>query len=346
MTHAHSLSAPDRRDAAFPISRRDFLAASTAGLAALAAAPSAPPRSLDDVLLDPRRLYWNTVHVRWQLGTYREHFLPWLLRRNQRDEFFGYVGLAEPDPADLSAFRITVDGLLRLLDGCGSHRPEPDLAAVLRPARTRLCDSARRHVLGQHEVDGNFVASRCLALDRGLIWSWRCSSLGFFLPDAILASYWEEIRNLLGLPASAEPSSLFRVKPRRLIRSFRRLPADDYFRLAYGLVQLFPPVPARFFAIPDQGEFDGARPSGSSRIHSSPGIRDRVSYLLGVSLEFLANDDFLRLWPLVKRVEMCGSWLPFIAGQVLDVLYQKTLVLTWLHLRAAGSASRQDRATR
>ncbi len=336
MTHGQSFSAPDGRETAFPISRRDFLAASTAGLAAFAAAPSAPPRSLDEVLLDPRRLYWNTVHVRWQLRTYRDHFLPWLLRRNQRDEFFGYVGLAEPDPADLSAFRTTVDGLLRLLDGCGSHRPEPDSAAVLRPARTRLCDSARRHLLGRHEVDGNFVASRCLAPNGGLIWSWRCSSLGLFLPDAILASCWEEIRNLLGLPASAEPSSLFRVKPRRLIRCFRRLPADDYFRLAYGLVQLFPAVPARFFAIPDGGEFAGPHRSGPSGLHGSPGIRDRVSHLLGVSFEFLANDDFLRLWPLVKRAQMCGSWLPFIAGQVLDVLYQKTLVLTWLLRRAAG----------
>jgi hypothetical protein len=104
-------------------------------------------------------------------------------------------------------------------------------------------------------------------------------------------------------------------------------------------VQLFPAVPARFFAIPDERAFDGAHRSGSSGLHSSPGIRDRVSHLLGVSLEFLANDDFLRLWPLVKRVETRGSWLPFIAGQVLDVLYQKTLVLTWLHRRATAVSS-------
>ena len=102
-----------------------------------------------------------------------------------------------------------------------------------------------------------------------------------FVPDAILASCWEETRNLLGLPASAQPSSLFRVKSRRLIRCFRRMPADDYFRLADGLVQLFPAVPARLFAIPDEPEFNGARPLGSSGLHSSSGIRDRVSHLLG-----------------------------------------------------------------
>jgi hypothetical protein len=118
------------------------------------------------------------------------------------------------------------------------------------------------------------------------------------------------------------------------MRCFRRLPADDYFRLAYGLVQLFPAVPTRFFAIPDERELGGLCRTGRSGIHSSPGIRDRVSHLLGVTLEFLANNDFLRLWPLVNRVEMCGSWQPFIAGQVLDVLYQKTLVLMWLHRRS------------
>jgi hypothetical protein len=228
---------------------------------------------------------------------------------------------------------------LGLLDDVGSRRQGSDLTAILRPARTRLCESARRHLLGQHRVDDDFIASRCVGRDRGLIWSWRCSSLGFFFPDAILRSYWEEIRSLLGLPVSALPSSLFFVKPRRLMRCFRRLPADDYFRLAYGLIQLFPAVPARFFAIPDERELDGPHRSGRFGLHGSPGVRDRVSHLLGGTLEFLANNDFLRLWPLVKRLEMCGSWMPFIAGQVLDVLYQKTLVLTWLH-RRAGSAGR------
>jgi hypothetical protein len=72
------------------------------------------------------------------------------------------------------------------------------------------------------------------------------------------------------------------------------------------------------------------------QLYGSPGIRDRVSHLMGMAIEFLANDDSVRLWPLVKRLEICGSWMPFIAGQVLDVLYQKTLVLVRLHRRAAG----------
>jgi hypothetical protein len=69
-----------------------------------------------------------------------------------------------------------------------------------------------------------------------------------------------------------------------------------------------------------------------------PYTRGRVSHLFGGTLEFLANNHFHLLPPLAKRVEMCGSWLPFIAGQVLDVLYQKTLVLTWLRA-ASGNAA-------
>jgi hypothetical protein len=86
-------------------------------------------------------------------------------------------------------------------------------------------------------------------------------------------------------------------------------------------------VPARFFTIPDERELGAPRRSGRSSFRRSPGIRDRVSHLIGVTLELLANNDFLRLWPLVKRVEMRGSWMPFLAGQVLDVLYQKSMVL-------------------
>ena len=318
-----------RLDAGLPISRRHFLAASTGGLAACTAVPRIPSRIPDGDLPDLRHRSWNIAQVRWQLQTFRDHFLPWLLRRPVIDGSFAYVGLADPDPADVAGFRATVDGLMSLLDGDEMHQMEPDLPAVLEPARSRLCEAARLHLLRHHEIDGAFVASRCVAPERGPAWSWRCSALGFFLPDAILASYWEEIRGVLELPASAQPSSLVRVEPRRLIRCFRRLPADDYFRLVPGLVQLFPAIPARLFAIPEEWRRRGRTRSGAWGIDGGPYTRGRVSHLIGVILEFLANNDFPRLWPLVQRVEMCGSWLPFIAGQVLDVLYQKTLVLVW-----------------
>jgi hypothetical protein len=164
--------------------------------------------------------------------------------------------------------------------------------------------------------------------------------MGYAFPRNVLASFWEEIRELLGLPAHSDPYSLFAIKSRRLIRCFRRLSADDYFRLACPLVQMYPAIPPRFFAIPDECKNPQRQEAGRLTLCPAPGIRDRVSHLMGVTLEFLANDDFTRLRPLAKRVEMCGSWMPFIAGQVLDVLYQKTLALTWLHREAteAGTA--------
>ena len=318
-----------RLDAGLPISRRHFLAASAGALAACAWAPGNPPTIPDGNLLDPRQRAWNAANVHYQLRTYRDHFLPWLLRRPQVDDSFAYVGLTGPDPADVAGFRATIDGLMSLLDGDGTHREEPDVAAVLELARSRLCDAARLHLLRHHEIDGAFVASRCVATDPGPAWSWRCSSLGVFLPDAVLATYWEEIRDLLGLPPSAQPSSLVRLEPCHLLCCFRRLPADDYFRLVPGLVQLFPAIPASLFGIPDEWRLGDRSRSDCSGIDSGPYTRGRVSHLFGVTLELLANNDFQRLWPLVKRVEMCGCWLPFIAGQVLDVLYQKTLVLVW-----------------
>jgi hypothetical protein len=192
------------------------------------------------------------------------------------------------------------------------------------------------HLLRKHQVDEKFVTSRCRFNGGGLIWQWRCRSMGFAIPDNALSSYWEEIREILGLPAQSHPSVLFTVKSRRLIRCFRRLSMDDYFRLAYPLVQLYPAVPPRFFAIPDAKMNGRRRMEVRPQLYGSPGIRDRVSHLMGMAIEFLANDDSVRLWPLVKRLEICGSWMPFIAGQVLDVLYQKTLVLVRLHRRAAG----------
>ncbi len=319
-----------RLDAGGPLSRRHFLATNTGVLAACTAAQGVPPRIPDGNLLDPRQRSWNAAHVSLQLHIYRDHFLPWLLRRPQVDASFAFVGLAGPDPTDMAAYRATTDGLMRLLERDGTHGPEPDFAAVLEPARSRLCDTARSHLLRHHEVDRAFVESRCAATDPGPAWSWRCSALGFLLPDAILASYWADIRDVLGLHASAQPSSLASVEPRHLIRCFRRLPADDYFRLMPGLVQMYPAVPVRLFSIPDESRLGDRSRYESLGIDGGPHTRGRVSHLFGVALEFLANNEFGRLGPLVKRVEMCGSWLPFIAGQVLDVLYQKTLVLVWL----------------
>jgi hypothetical protein len=160
--------------------------------------------------------------------------------------------------------------------------------------------------------------------------------MGYAFPGNALASYWEEIRDLMGLPAHSDPYSLFAVKSRRLIRCFRRLSADDYFRLACPLAQMYPAIPPRFFAIPDGWKKDKRPETAPSTLYGGPGIRDRVSHLMGVTLEFLANDDFTRLRPLVKRIEMCGSWMPFIAGQVLDVLYQKTLAMNRLNCRTPG----------
>ena len=270
-----------RQEAELRITRRNFLASSCAGAALCATPPVLSQAISGEHLVHPHSLYWNTVHIRWQLRTYRDHFLPWLLRPNRRDSDRWYAGLSEPDPKELSSFRATVDGLLMLLDTSVARKLQLDVPAILRPARAILCDSARMHLLRRRTVDDEFVSSRCLYSGRGLIWQWRCWSMGFYFPDSVLESRWGEIRELMRLPANANPSDLFWVKPRRLIRGFRRLSMEDYFRLAYPLVQLFPAVPWRFFAIPDEWKADRRREAGCSTLYGGPGIRDQVSHLMG-----------------------------------------------------------------
>lgn len=320
-----------RQESVLQINRRGFLASSGAAAAfcAASAIPSFAAESEQSV--EPNSLYWNNVHILWQLLNYRRHLLHWLLRRNRRDARFWYTGLKEADGLEYKRFRATVDGLIAILNDPKTQNSRRCIAAILRPARASLCASAGMHLLREHQVDEDFVTARCICSGPGLIWQWRCRSMGCAFPENVLASYWEEIRDLIGLPAHSDPYSLFAVKSRRLIRCFRRLSADDYFRLAYPLVQMYPAIPPRFFAIPDEWKNGQRRVAGRSVLYGGPGIRDRVSHLMGVTLEFLANDDFTRLWPLVKRVEMCGSWMPCIAGQVLDILYQKALALLWLH---------------
>jgi len=315
--------------------------ASSGACAALFAAPAIPSFAAEsEQPVDPNSLYWNNVHILWQLRNYRDHLLPWLLRRNRRDAGCWYTGLDEASGVDLKRFRATVDGLIAILNYPESQDLRRCIARSIRPARTSLCESARMHLLREHQVDEDFVTVRCMRSGSGLIWRWRCRSMGYAFPRNVLASFWEEIRELMGLPAHSDPYSLFAIRSRRLIRCFRRLSADDYFRLAYPLVQMYPAIPPRFFAIPDEWKNAKRRAAGQSTLYGGPGIRDRVSCLMGETLEFLANDDFTRLRPLAKRIEMCGSWMPFMAGQVLDVLYQKTLALTWLHRKAmeAGTA--------
>lgn len=148
------------------------------------------------------------------------------------------------------------------------------------------------------------------------------------IPEDKLESYWQDIRQVLGMSEDARPEELRFLETRRFVNSFSSLSEDKYFLLMHALVQLFPSLPYQLFCIPDR-----QRATDGHTISGLPSIRDRISFLMTQTMERVADNSFMRLGPLVKRDEMCGSWMDFTAGQVLDVLYHKTLVVTWIRNR-------------
>lgn len=313
------------------VSRRSFLIASSAGAVCTAFLSLGARTTANDAEVERSCLILNASHVLVELRIMRNHFLPFLLRQVQWDNGARSPRLVPPTRETLCAFRETVDGLFAQISSTCEPHAEHDIGRVLAPARRHLGTVQRRCLLQPRTVDDDFVRERCSVDVESPVWVWKCSAMTFAWPEDLLEYYWREIQQLLGMPANARPDDLRFLDPRQIIASFQSLSEDEYFRLMSPLVQLFPTLPYQLFCIPDRWEGNAGNTISGLR-----GIRDRISYLMGETMERLANNSFMRLWPLVRREEMCGSWMGFIAGQVLDVLYQKTLVVTWMLQRADG----------
>ena len=94
----------------------------------------------------------------------------------------------------------------------------------------------------------------------------------------------------------------------RLVRAIQRLPADEALNAAEALVRLDPSVPDAVLL--------AATPNPDAR-----------SWLLGAAMELRANNHFGRVRHTAVRSECRGNWRCFQAPQVLDILFQKWLIL-------------------
>lgn len=94
----------------------------------------------------------------------------------------------------------------------------------------------------------------------------------------------------------------------RLVLAIQRLPADEALKAAEALMRLDPTVPDAVLLAATQNP-------------------DARSWLLAAAMELRANNHFGQVRRTSVRPECRGNWRCFQAPQVLDILFQKWLIL-------------------
>jgi hypothetical protein len=202
----------------------------------------------------------------------------------------------------------------------------------LRPGRAAVavaCDAL------EPAPRANLLGGR---LDRRVVlpagWAWDGTRVVWSLtatlppwPAEVLGRRAGEVAAVLGVDAGTTDELrrlLVDLPGPRLVRAFRRLGWDEFYALAEALLRIEPAVPDAVLLVPT-GRSGPAASAGTDS--DTPGVTGPASWLLGAAMELRANNHFGLVWRTATRPECGGSWRCFQAAQVLDILYQKWLVL-------------------
>ncbi len=314
------------------ISRRSFLSSTSIAMCAFAR-PAIAGLSLAN---QPRQrhanmdaiLWHEVIRVRFQLWDYRDRLLPLLLRRPAMDTDFRYLGFRRPKSAYLAAYRHASDHLIKAMptNGDGVSIASLDHDEVVAPILALSMDAKDGRELYRRCEFGSCIANYCRIVQDGF--RWNLSSMGPRFPQAMLDGYAEEIVEFMKGPermssaiAAVNDGGLY-----SLMRAFTVMPLETYWNLILPLFQMAPKSPSVLLAVRRGNATlrfgETIRPMEHSYLYST-----QMSMLCSFIMEYFANDHFSRIQGIAWLRETCGNWHGFMARQILDILYQKVIVL-------------------
>ena len=324
------------------LSRRSLLSATSIAMCAFAT-PAFTGRALANQLWQRHAkmdaLVWlEVMRVHFQLRCYRDHLLRLLLRSPTMDADYRYLGFRQPHPAYMAAYRHASDHLIKALPthGDGASMTPLDHDEVVEPILSLSMDAKdRRDLYRQCESDG--CTENYCHVDAGWI-RWDLRSMGPRCPQQMLAAFAKEISGFLESPwLPSDPiASIQNAEHAQLMTAFTTMPLETYWNLVLPLFQIAPESSPALLAV-QRGNAklvfgDIMRPMEHSYLYST-----QMSMLSSFIMEYFANNHFSRIHEIAGMRETWGNWHGFMAGQILDVLYQKVIVLR--RLAADGQVS-------
>lgn len=314
------------------ISRRSFLNATFISTGALASpAFSGRPLLNQSRSRDAEqnaRVWLEILRVRFQLWHYRDRLLPLLLRGTVMDADDCYLGFRPPHPTYMAAYRHATDHLIKAMptNGDGVSIGPLNHDETVAPILSLSSDAKDSRDLYRQCESNSGSANYCHVDREGFRWDLR--SMGPRFPQAMLDAYAAEIVSFMQGPRLSSHSilSVQNAEHEHLTSAFSTIPLWTFWNLILPLFHIAPKSSSALLTVRrGNAKFlwdDTMRPIEGSYLYST-----QMSMLSSFIMEYFANNHFSRILRIAGLRETWGNWHGFMAGQILDVLYQKVIVL-------------------
>lgn len=279
-------------------------------------------------------LWREVIRVRIQLLHYRDRLLPLLLRRPAVHANNRYRGFSDAKSVYMAAYRHASEHLIKALptndDGVSIASLDHD--EILAPILALSVDAKDRL-----DFYRRFEFSSCIANSYRVVqdgFRWNLVSMHPRFPQAMLEVYAEQIVKFMEGPGrtSSAIATVQDAGHHSLMRAFTVMPLETYWSLVPPLFHMVPDSPSVLLTV--------RRGNATLRINDtirpmehSPMYTSQMSMLCSAIMEYFANDHFSRIQGIAWMRETCGNWHGFMAGQILDILYQKVIALRRLCYR-------------
>jgi hypothetical protein len=329
------------------LSRRSFLKSTCLSMAPLVVPPLGGPAlahqaSQRDAGVNVS-IWFEILRVRFQLWHFRDRLLPVLLRSPVMDGDYRYLGFKCPHPTFTAAYQHTVDHLIKSLptnhDGLSMTSLDHD--KTLAPILALSLDARDGREWYQQCESSNSVTGYCRIVQGRCQWDLR--SMGPRFPQSMLDEYAEEIAEFIEEPegASCATVCIRNAKFHQLVKAFTKMPLQTYWNLILPLFYIKPACPSMLLTV-RRGNASMYYGGITRDVEHSYPYSTQMSMLSAFVMEHFANDCFWRIQGVAWLRETWGNWHGFMAGQILDVLYQKVIVLRRLCSSRVAPAETDD----
>jgi hypothetical protein len=235
----------------------------------------------------------------------------------------------------MAAYRHASDHLIKAMptNGDGVSIGPLDHDETVAPILSLSSDAKDSRDLYRQCESNSGSANYCHVDHEGFCWDLR--SMGPRFPQAMLDAYAEEIVGFMQGPWVSSHSIVLvqNAEHEQLMRAFSTMPLWTFWNLLLPLFYIAPESSSALLTVRrGNAKFlwdDTMRPIERGYLYST-----QMSMLSSFIMECFANNHFSRILRIAGLRETWGNRHGFMAGQILDVLYQKVIVLRRL---AAGT---------
>ncbi|MGY8770401.1 MAG: hypothetical protein ACKVH8_18450 [Pirellulales bacterium] len=276
-------------------------------------------------------IYREVQSAQFQLKLFRDNILHLLLRRPWSHTEHLCFEFDEPNPNEMVAYQYAINQLLNALPDNGNvDSSDPldhdNIVSLILDLQSRPGDYPRDLTgLYQRSESDPCLTNYCVLSEQGI--QWDIGLMRFKIRQDALVSFADEIAGYLE-ETRDKSNSIHAIQiadELQILRAFSKMPLEVYWQL---LLPLFTIPPTSLLAVLTLRRSSASRRvKGFSTPQRSYLYYMKMSSLCAYIMEILADNHFLEVQKIAGLRETLGSWRGFMAPLILDVLYQKVIVL-------------------